>query len=87
MNLQKEIASFLLTNIIAKEIDLQPDLQLIDSGLIDSIRIVKLIVHLEKEYQIAFTTEDMLPQNFETLQAIVETVIRKKGEVVNENEN
>ena len=60
--------------------DLEDDQQLIDSGLIDSISIVKVIIFFENEFGISFEEKDMSPLNFDTVQAMVETVKRKMEE-------
>ncbi|EGD49398.1 phosphopantetheine-binding protein [Ruminiclostridium papyrosolvens DSM 2782] len=77
MDKKKIIKDFLLDTVI-KEVDtISDEQQLIDSGLIDSISIVNVILFLEKQFKISFSEEDMLPENFETLNAMVDTVEKK----------
>ncbi len=77
MDKKKIIKDFLLDTVI-KEVDtITDEQQLIDSGLIDSISIVNVILFLEKQFKISFSEEDMLPENFETLNAMVDTVEKK----------
>ncbi len=77
MDKKKIIKDFLLDTVI-KEVDtITDEQQLIDSGLIDSISIVNVILFLEKQFKISFGEEDMLPENFETLNAMVDTVEKK----------
>ena len=48
----------------------------ISSGLIDSLSILKLITHLEKRLKLRMPTENLQPDDFDTLDLIVETVQR-----------
>jgi methoxymalonate biosynthesis acyl carrier protein len=74
------IKKYLLNKVIHDMQDLEDDQQLIDSGLIDSISIVKVIIFFENEFGISFEEKDMSPLNFDTVQAMVETVKRKMEE-------
>jgi len=49
---------------------------LISSGLIDSLSILKLISRLEKKLGIAIPTDNLQPDDFESVDWIVETVQR-----------
>jgi acyl carrier protein len=49
---------------------------LISSGLIDSLSILKLISRLEKKLGIAIPTDNLQPDDFESVDGIVETVQR-----------
>ena len=59
------------------DIDVEKD-SLIDSGLIDSLGIFKLVSLLEKEFAIKISDDELLPENFETTSAIVQFVIQKQ---------
>jgi acyl carrier protein len=50
---------------------------LIEAGLIDSVKIMEIISFLEERYLIRITDEDIIPENFETLNAIAACVQRK----------
>ncbi|MEX0827502.1 MAG: acyl carrier protein [Haliea sp.] len=52
---------------------------LLEAGVIDSMTMVDLIVHLEKRYGISIDEDDMTPENFDSIEAIVAYVIRKQG--------
>ncbi len=43
---------------------------LIESGIIDSLGIMRLIAYLEKTYSIKITDDDLVVDNFETIEAI-----------------
>jgi acyl carrier protein len=53
---------------------------LISSGLIDSLSILKLISSLEKKLEIAIPTDNLQPDDFESVDLIVDTVQRVAAE-------
>ena len=48
---------------------------LIDSGLLDSLLLVDLILHIEKTYGIRFESDHVNPSNFRSVSAIVNLVL------------
>ena len=50
---------------------------LLDSGLIDSMGIFELVAFLEKEFDIEITDEDLVPDNFESLNLIASMVTKR----------
>lgn len=74
MDIKKTIYDYLLENIIKDVTKIEDDQQLIDSGLIDSISIVNVILFMESQFKIAFTEDDLTPENFETLNSMVHIV-------------
>lgn len=51
---------------------------LIENGIIDSLGIQKLIMFLEKEFKINISDDDLIPDNFETIDSIEKLVVTKK---------
>jgi acyl carrier protein len=51
---------------------------LIDSGIIDSLGIMKLIGFLEDKMAIQITDEELTPENFSTIESISGLVQKKK---------
>ena len=50
---------------------------LIESGIIDSLGIQKLLVFIEEKVSIQIMDEDIIPENFETIEAIVRLIESK----------
>lgn len=50
---------------------------LIESGLLDSLLLVDLIVHLEEAYGIRFESDHIDPANFHNIAAIVDLVAQR----------
>ena len=59
--------------------DLDENKPLLESGIIDSLGILKLIAFMEKQFGIRVEDEELIPENFETLLAICSMVARKNG--------
>ena len=51
---------------------------LIESGIIDSLGILKLLEFLESKYSIHISDEELIPENFESIESIESFIIRKK---------
>lgn len=62
-----------------KHATISDDEPLIESGIIDSLGIMKLIGFLEEEAAIQITDEELIPENFATVAAIVALVQKKQG--------
>jgi acyl carrier protein len=51
---------------------------LLDSGIIDSLGILDLVTFIEKEFGVHVSDEELLPENFQTLDALA-AFIQQKG--------
>lgn len=51
---------------------------LLDSGIIDSLGILDLVTFIEKEFGVHVSDEELLPENFQTLDALA-VFIQQKG--------
>jgi acyl carrier protein len=64
--------------------DLRPDADFLSSGdfvkevLLDSFDIMTLVAQLENEYTISISIENVVPENFKSIEAIV-NLVRKSG--------
>lgn len=55
--------------------DLGPDDSLLESGILDSLAIVKLLSFIEEEFDAEVNDADFDPENFENLRSIAKLVI------------
>lgn len=55
------------------------DESLLDSGLLDSASILELVSFLEERFGLVISDEELVPENFETINAMVELVTSKRG--------
>lgn len=81
MNIAKDVENILLTDIavdLGRE-SLDPDEDLLAAGAIDSLGVVRLIVSLEKAFGIEVLDEEVIPENFLTLDSLAKFVEQKMG--------
>jgi acyl carrier protein len=72
MTTEERIRQFIVRELLwegAPE-DLGDDTSLIDSGVIDSLGIVKMVLFLDSEFGIKIPDEEILPTNFDTIRAL-----------------
>jgi len=79
MTILKDIEKFLLTEIAGDlgRQSLDPDEDLLEQRIIDSMGILKLVVFLEKTAGIKVMDEDVIPENFQSLNRMVKLVEQK----------
>jgi acyl carrier protein len=79
MFVAQNIQKFLLSEIAADlgRQSLDPDEDLLGQRIIDSLGLLKLVVFLEKTHGIQVMDEDIVPENFQTLNTMVQFVEQK----------
>jgi methoxymalonate biosynthesis acyl carrier protein len=55
-----------------------PDTDLIDEGLLDSLMLVELIVHLEEHYGIAVALDDVELDHFRSLRRLTQFIVASR---------
>ncbi len=56
---------------------LEDDQSLIQTGIIDSLDILKLLSFLKEKFGIEVTEEEVIPENFDTLNGIADFITNK----------
>ena len=81
MDHKRQIKQFVLKNYLFTDdmSALADDESLIRNGTIDSTGMLELVFHLEETWPIKVVDEEMVPDNFETIDAITAFVTRKLG--------
>jgi acyl carrier protein len=59
--------------------DVLPDTQILEIGVLDSLKIMELIASMEERYQISVPLEDVIEENFATPTAIWSMVDAQLG--------
>jgi acyl carrier protein len=54
---------------------------LFDSGILDSAGLIAFIVYLENKFEMTIPDEDLIPENFSTLECMANYMLRRKGSV------
>ncbi|MDC0298111.1 acyl carrier protein [Akkermansiaceae bacterium] len=66
---------------IRPDVDFSEETALIDDGVLDSFDIVSIISDLNDKYEINIRVHDLTPKNFNSVEAIVNLVERKRQEI------
>lgn len=73
---KKERIRQIIEEIIGKK--LTAEVELLGSGILDSLMTMLLVGQLEEEFKISFSVEDFTHYNFNSLDVIVDLVERKE---------
>ncbi len=83
MSINLTVENFIRNEILFEDtsIDLSPDRDLIGSGILDSLALLRLIVFVEESYGIVLEQEDIDVRNFQTINRINEFVKEQQSRV------
>ena len=59
---------------VRHDVDFEKETKLIDDGILDSFDIIAVVSELNENFEIEITADEMEPENFNTLDAVVELV-------------
>ncbi len=72
------LKQFIITELLNDEsMSLSDDQDLLLSGLLDSLNVIRLAGHIESEFSISIPPEDMVVENFSTL-VDIDTYIKNR---------
>ena len=70
MDVQKDLLEFIAKKIPGNSDILDVDLNLLESGMLDSVALMDLVFWAEDRFNLTFDIEDLVPDNFATINAI-----------------
>ena len=78
MSTKEIIQEFISRELLHDVMDtpLQDGDQLIESGIIDSLGIMTLLVFMEEKFSLQIPSEDLVPENFDSITAISNLIDR-----------
>ncbi len=65
---------------IRADVDYSMETELIDDGILNSLDITNLVLELNEAYDIEIGMEEMIPENFNSAEAIFDLVTRMQNE-------
>ncbi len=79
MTIQKDLEKFLIAEIAGDlgKRSLDPDEDLLEQRVIDSLGILKLVGFIEKSHGIKVLDEDVVPENFQSLNSMANFIEQK----------
>ena len=63
-------------NSLKPGVDFTEQTRIVDDGILDSMTIARLIGLIEDEYDIEFEVTDLIPENFNSVEAIMNMIER-----------
>lgn len=79
MSLTDEIRAFLADDLGRRLDGVADDDSLLETGVIDSIGVMSLVAFLEKQYGFVVTDDDLMPENFDSVNAVARFVNGRRG--------
>lgn len=76
--MKDKIKDFIISTFMYGEGSLKDDEPLFDSGIIDSLGLIKLLSFIEKEFDIQVDMSDITMDNFASVNNIAATINKKK---------
>ena len=78
-SLQDRIREFIESDFVFDDSTVANDASLLDSGLVDSTGILEVVLFLEQAFEISIEDEEVLPENFDSIERLASFVERKLG--------
>lgn len=79
-DLAKDLKSYIVTTFLfGQESELDENTSFLDKGIIDSTGVLDLVTHLESVYGITVQDDELVPENLDSIGAMVAFVERKKA--------
>ena len=74
------IRAYLRENMVFgdESVDLSDGVSLFDEGVVDSTGVLELVMFIEQHFDIAVTTDELVPENFESIGRLAQFVDQKR---------
>ena len=78
--IKTKLRSFIFEKFpLARKKNMNDTSLLLQSGIVDSLGILELVAFIEQEFGITVSDDELLPENFQTLEALTSFVQAKSG--------
>ena len=72
--MKEKIKNFIVENFLFGERGLKDDEPLFESGIIDSLGLIKLLAFIEENFNVSIDMSEIMIENFNTVNDILETL-------------
>lgn len=89
MHVSEKIRKFLAENFLLSSngFTLDDDASLLEAGVVDSTGVLELIMFIEEDFQIEVADEEIVPENFDSVNRIAAYTKSKLAAMVRHGEN
>jgi acyl carrier protein len=78
-SVSQEIRHFVVENFLfGQDQHLEDGTSFLESGIIDSTGVLELVAHLEEAYDVKVSDDELIPDNLDSIDAIVAYLARKR---------
>ena len=78
--IKQSIRQFVISNFLfGKDSGLADNASFLEEGIIDSTGVLELVAHVEKEFGMKVDDNDLVPDNFDSIDAVAAFVERKRA--------
>lgn len=79
-SIEERVQAFLLEKFpLARKAGLDKNTPLLEKGILDSLGILDVVSFLENEFSLTINDDELLPENFQSLQSLSSFVLNKSG--------
>jgi acyl carrier protein len=77
-SIESLVNSYIREIVNKPDFSLKNDTFLLESGILDSLSLLKLVVFLEKRFAVVVSEEELVPENFKTIDSICNYIRSKR---------
>ena len=78
MQIEDEVRKFITVELARDAGPVQNHESLLEAGVLDSLGVLSLVSFIERRYGIAVTEDEMMPENFDSIEAIAGFIERRR---------
>jgi acyl carrier protein len=76
----EQIRDFIMAKFpLARKREIKKGDRLLENGIVDSLGILDLVTFLEEDFRITVADEELVPENFDTIETLTAFIQRKKS--------
>ncbi|GAB4167745.1 MAG: acyl carrier protein [Calditrichia bacterium] len=80
IEVKSEIKEFMKNNFMNYSLEVSDETSLLENGIIDSTSILELISFVEEKFNLEVSDEEIIPENFDSVENLTLFVKKKLGE-------